>query len=317
VKRLGRDSFHYAFDAALTPALEVDPGELFWVETQDAHRGTVTDASVVYASLEEVVDRLGGANPVTGPIAVRGATAGDCLVVSIEQIVAAPRRRVGYTCTTARVEPSLEPETVICRVVGDDVVLPTAVADVRLPLQPMVGTLGVAPAGEPRASFDQGRDILGNVDLPALKAGAEVVLRAHVAGGLLSLGDAHLAQGDAEIHRAAIEAEADVCLSVDLASAEEVGFVRLPQLNTKESMGSIATGPGHLEELVRAAYDDLAQRLAECYGVRLADAYRLLGSAGRITVGQVVPPLSSVLASIPTSLLTRSWEEGYGRGSEG
>jgi amidase len=303
VKRLGRASFHYAFDPALTPALEVDAGESFWVETHDAHRGTVTDESVVYGSLDEVLERLGGANPVTGPIAVRGASPGDCLIVSIEQIVAAPRRRAGYTCTTPRVEPSLVPETVICRIAGDEVVLPTAAGEARLPLQPMIGTLGVAPADEPRPSFDQGPDILGNVDLPALKAGAQVVVRAQVEGGLLFLGDAHLAQGDAEIHRAAIEAEADVQLVLELASPEEVGYVELPQLNTAESWGSIAPGPGHLEDLVRAAYDDLAQRLVKRLRVGLADAYRLLGAAGRITVGQVVPPLSSVLASIPTKLL--------------
>jgi amidase len=316
VKRLGRESFQYAFDPALAPALEVEPGESFWVETHDAHRGTVTDESVVYSSLDEVLERLGGANPVTGPIAVRGASPGDCLIVSIEQIVAAPRRRAGYTCTTPRVEPSLTPETVICRIAGDEVVLPTAAGDVRLPLQPMIGTLGVAPAGEPRSSFEQGRDILGNVDLPALTAGARVVVRAQVAGGLLSLGDAHLAQGDAEIHRAAIEAEADVRLVVELASPEEVGYVELPQLDTEESWGCIAPGPGHLEELVRAAYDDLAQRLVARLGVGRADAYRLLGSAGRITVGQVVPPLSSVLAWIPIKLLS-AFELGRSNGRSG
>lgn len=303
MKRLGRESFHYAFDRAHAPALEVDPGEPFWVETHDAHRGTVTDESVVYSSLEEVVERLGGANPVTGPIALRGASPGDCLVVSIEEIVAAPRRRAGYTCTTPRVEPSLTPETVICQIAGDDVVLPTAAGEARLPLQSMIGTLGVAPAGEPRPSFEQGRDILGNVDIPALKAGAQVVMRAQVEGGLLSLGDAHLAQGDAEIHRAAIEAEADVRLVLEVAAPEEIGYVELPQLNTEDSWGSIAPGPGHLEELVRVAYDDLAQRLVGRLGFRRADAYRLLGAAGRITVGQVVPPLFSVLASVPTKVL--------------
>lgn len=303
MRRLTRGSFHYAFDRALAPALEVDPGETFWVETHDAHRGTVTDESVVYGSLEEVVERLGGANPVTGPIALRGASPGDCLVVSIEEIVAAPRRRAGYTCTTPRVEPSLTPETVICKIAGDEVVLPTAAGEARVPLQPMIGTLGVAPAGEPRPSFEQGQDILGNVDLPALKAGARVVVQAQVEGGFLSLGDAHLAQGDAEIHRAAIEAEADVRLVLEVAAPEEIGFVELPQLNTEDSWGSIAPGPGHLEELVRAAYDDLAQRLVTRLGLRRSDAYRLLGAGGRITVGQVVPPLFSVLASVPTKIL--------------
>lgn len=303
MKRLARESFHYAFDAALPPALEVDPGESFWVETQDAHRGTITDASVVYSSLEDVFARLGGANPVTGPIAVRGARPGDCLLVSIEEIVPAPRRSAGYTCTTARVHPDLVPETVVCRLDGEEVILPTALGEVRLPLSPMIGTLGVAPAGAPRPSFGQGADILGNVDLPALTTGATVVLQAHVEGGLLFVGDAHLAQGDAEIHRAAIEAEADVRLSVSVLPPDEAGFAGLPQLNRPGSWGSVAAGSEHLEDLVRAAYDDLARRLVRGCGLSLADAYRVLGSAGRVLVGQVVPPLASVLVSLPTGLL--------------
>lgn len=304
MKRLSRESAHYAFDPALPPALVVEPGESCWVELNDAHRGTITDERVVYASLEEVLAALGGANPVTGPVAVRGARPGDCLLVTIEEIVPAPRRAEGYTCTTPTLHPELEPETVICPIVGEEVLLRTAAGPVRLPLAPMIGTLGVAPAGEARPSFQQGRDILGNVDLPTLAAGATVVLRAQVEGGLLFLGDAHLAQGDAEIHRAAIEAEADVRLSVEVASEQVVGFVGLPQLNTGDRLGSVAPGPGHLEDLVRAGYDDLAARLRLRYGLGLADAYRLLGAAGRVTVGQVVPPLASVLVSLPRALLS-------------
>lgn len=299
MKRLGRESAHYAFDAALPPALEVDAGESFWVETHDAHRATVLDESVVYASLDDVLERLGGANPVTGPVAVRGVEPGDCLIVMIEEVVPAPRRGLGYTCTTPTLEPRLAPETVMCAIDGEEVVLPTARGDVRLPLRPMVGTFAVAPAGQAVTSFLQRRDILGNVDLPALTRGSRVVLRAQVRGGLLFLGDAHLAQGEGEIHRAAIEAEADVRLSVDVASPEDAGFVELPQINGEHFWGSAAPGPGHLEDLVRAAYDDLARRL-EARGLRFADAYRLLGSVGRLAVGQVVPPLVSVLASIPT-----------------
>jgi amidase len=302
VKRLSRDSAHYAFDASLPPALEVDPGESFWVETHDAHQGTITDESVVYSSLDDVYARLGGANPVTGPIAVRGASPGGCLVVSIEEIVPAARTARGYTCTTAMVHPSLAPETVICPIDGGDVVLRTARGAVRLPLRPMLGTIGIAPADGPRPSFQQGPDILGNVDLPALRPGARLVLRAQVEGGLLFLGDAHLAQGDAEINRAAIESEADVRLRVEVASPAEVDFVSLPQLDTEDAIGSVAPGPGHLEELVRGAYDDLARRLV-ARGFGLADAYRLLGAAGRVTVRQMVPLLHSALASIPRSCL--------------
>ncbi len=303
MKRVPRDRYGYAFDAALDPVLEVEPDEPFVVETNDAHRGTVTDDGAVYADLEDAVARLGGANPVSGPIALRGARAGDLLAVTIERIDPAPRVGAGYTCTTARVEQSLSPESVICPVDDGALVLPTAAGPVRVPLAPMLGTLGLAPAGEPRPSFGQDRNTLGNLDLPELTAGATVVLRARVDGGLLFAGDAHLAQGDAEINRAAIETEADVLVSMRTLTERDAKFAELPQLNTSTFAGSIATGPGSLDELVRTAYVDLAQRLMRLHGLTLADAYRLLGAAGKLTVGQLVPPLACVLARLDRGLL--------------
>ena len=126
----------------------------------------------------------------------------------------------------------------------------------------------MAPAGEPVKAFLQRDDMLGNVDMPELCAGCTVVLRANVDGGMLSLGDAHLAQGDAEIHRSAIETQADVTLRITNLGADAVAYPGLPQINSAERLGSVAPGPGHLEDLVRAAYDDLAATYAMTTGSR-------------------------------------------------
>ena len=56
------------------------------------------------------------------------------------------------------------------------------------------------------------------------------------------------------------------------------------------------------DQHVRRAYDDLAQRLV-ARGLGLGDAYRLLGAAGRVTIGQVVPPLYSARALIARAYL--------------
>ncbi len=167
-----------------------------------------------------------------------------------------------------------------------------------VPYRPFVGTLGVAPADGPMMSFRQSAEVLGNVDLPEVTTGATVVIRANVAGALVSLGDAHLAQGDAEIHRSAIETHADVELSITRHPPEDVSYAGLPQVNTPAELGSVAPGPGHLEDLVRAAYDDLAARLEAGYGFSLPDAYRLLGAVGTVRIGQVVPPVYSAMAKI-------------------
>ncbi len=272
-------------------------GERIVVETEDAHSGTITGADVVYADLADVMARIGGANPVTGPIAVRGVRAGDVIEIAIHHVEGAPVAGYGYMCTTATLHSSLAAETTICHRQGEGVAIPMSSRNaVVVPYRPFVGTLGVAPATGKIESFSQRADILGNVDLPDLRAGCRVVLRCNVDEALLSLGDAHLAQGDAEIHRSAIETQADVTLEVLKLDGSSYG--NLPQINTAGELGSVAPGPGHLEDLVRAAYDDLALRLVTSFGFTLAEAYRLLGAAGTVRIGQVVPPVYSAMAKI-------------------
>lgn len=278
-------------------------GETIAVETQDAHGGSITSADTVYRNLDDVFERLGGANPVTGPIAVRDAMPGDYLEIEVHHVEGAPVRGFGHMTTTPTLHPDLEPTTTICHREGDEVVIPTLRGAIKVPYLPFVGTMGVAPAGDPVPSFGQRPDILGNVDLPELTDGVTVVLQVNVPGGLLSLGDAHLVQGDAEIHRSAVETQADVELTIRRKAAGEADFVNLPQFNNNEFIGSVAPGPGHLEDLVRAAYDDLALRLERFHGLSKGDSFRLLGVVGKVRIGQVVPPVYSALAKIERKYL--------------
>lgn len=284
-------------------------GEVFVVETEDAHSGTITGADVVYRTLEDVLERIGGVNPVTGPIWVEGIRAGDCIAIEIYSVEGAPVSGFGYMTTTPTLHPDFRPETVICHRRGDQVEIPAARGSVLIPYRPFVGTLGVAPAAGSIESFRQGSDIMGNVDLPEVTTGATVVIRANVDGALVSLGDAHLAQGDAEIHRSAIETHADVELSIQKRSLEESAYSGLPQINTATEFGSVAPGPGHLEDLVRAAYDDLAARINRANGFTLPEAYRLLGAVGTVRIGQVVPPVYSAMAKIERRFVEESEQQ--------
>ena len=90
----------------------------------------------------------------------------------------------------------------------------------------------------------------------------------------------------------------DVTLRITNLGADAMAYPGLPQINTPETLGSVAPGPGHLEDLVRAAYDDLAARMRDDYGFTLPEAYRLLGAVGTVRIGQVVPPVYSAIAKI-------------------
>lgn len=306
--RLRRDQIHLYFDANEEPQIRVPSGARLVVETEDAHMGSIRTESDVYQTLAEVFEKLGGANPVTGPIYVEGVEPGDCVALTFQDIVPGPVQGQGYTVLTPglgglvsnyTVQPSLKPRTVICPIRDGTVHFPTTKGTIEIPTRPFLGTIGVAPGGERRLSYLQGAEFLGNTDLPLNGIGATVVMRANVPGGLVSFGDAHAAQGDGEISGAAIECQADVTVLIERIPKTEAHYAGLPQVNTPESIGSIAAFTGvHLGDVVRAAYVDIVNRLVQFHGFELEEAYLLACQTAKVTVGQVVDPLYCAAVTI-------------------
>lgn len=304
------------FDPRAEPVAEVAPGERIVVETADSLCGLIKREAPAGFAIDDVVDRLGGACPVTGPLYLAGAEPGGVLEVHIERVTASPPSGRGWTGLFAgfgaltheaySLQEPLDPVSTLVDYDGDEARLglgPGRVA--RLPVRPFLGTVGVAPKRERRMSFSQSPEYLGDVDLPGVTGGAVIVLPVHAPGALLSLGDAHAAQGDGEITGAAIEIEAEAELWCVPRDREDAGFVGLPQLNTASFLGSIAGLQGNaLTDCARAAYRDLALRLIRHHGVPVREAYLLLGQAGTLRVGNMIDPFYSVLAAIDRRFLT-------------
>ncbi len=310
MRRIGRDRTTLFFDPAAEPAAVVGPGEHVVLETADSLCGLVKREAPQGFHIDDVVDRLGGACPVTGPLHVEGAEPGMALEVQIHRVAAVPVTGEAWTGVfqgfgalshdAFGLQQPLEPET---RLVTYDERFAYLTREhgrpVAIPVRPFLGTVGVAPRWERRMSFSQSPEYLGDVDLPDMAAGATLVLPVHVPGALLSVGDAHAAQGDGEITGAAIEIEADVELSCRPLGADEAGLVRLPQLNTTQWIGSIAGFQGNdVTDCVRAAYVDLVKRLVRDYSFTTGEAYQLLGQVGRLRVGNMIDPYYSAIASV-------------------
>lgn len=79
--------------------------------------------------------------------------------------------------------------------------------DIKVPLEPFMGIMGVAPAREvaERVGSRAPGSFGGNIDLRELTAGARMFVPIHVDGAFYFTGDAHAAQGDGEITGPAIE----------------------------------------------------------------------------------------------------------------
>jgi amidase len=309
-RRVARNNTQLFFGHAIEPVATISPGERVVVETADSLCGIVKSEADTFSHFDEVMDRLGSACPVTGPLYVEGAEAGSCVAITVHDIEPAPTTGTGWTAVIPglgalvhdqgyTLQPPIKPRTTICKVHGGLVTMAVDDKEVAIPARPFVGTMGVAPSMERRISFSQSHEYLGDVDIPQLGPRATLVLRSYVDGALVSLGDVHAAQGDAEITGAAIEVEADVELSIEVLDPEEAEFVRLPILETDEWIGAIAGFQGvHLADCVRAAFVDLVRRLVRFHGFSEAGAYQLLGQVGRVQVGNMIDPFYSALAYV-------------------
>lgn len=313
-RRFGRDRTTLFFDPRAEPIAELADGETVVVETADSICGLWRRMPPEGLHIDEIVERLGGACPLTGPFAVAGARPGDVLEVEIHRVDPDPSEGIGWNGVfhgfgALSTDVYGLQETVGSEVhevpYRDGVAYPTFGGKTRaVPMRPFLGTVGVAPPRERRMSFSQGPEYLGDVDQPGVAAGATLVLPVHVGGALLSLGDAHGAQGDGEITGVAIEIEAEAEVTVRVRDRDQARFVALPQLNTPDSIGSIAGFHGvSLDDCARAAYTDLARRLVRFHGFTTLEAYRLLGQVGRLQVGNMIDPFYSVVASVPREYL--------------
>jgi acetamidase/formamidase len=277
--------------------------------SEDCFGGAVRDVT----DLPSQVCQYPRLNPVSGPFAVTGARPGDTVALHLVSIT--PARDCGFsstfphfgaltsTHTTPTLQPPLE-ERVWRYVIDRDAGTVRYTASrseytVDLPLDPMLGTVGVAPAaGEVRMTIVP--DVHGgNLDTPQLRAGATLYLPVNVPGALFAIGDAHARQGHGEASGVAVEIAAYTVLVVDVI--KEV-VTPLPRLETDTHLLSIGSARP-LEDAYRISQHDLVGWAAELTGLELLDAYQLVAQAGQAPVGNVCDPNFTMLAAIHKAYL--------------
>ena len=99
-----------------------------------------------------------------------------------------------------------------------------------MPLAPMLGTVGVAPALREVRTTLVPDYFGGNMDTPELRAGTTVYLGVNVDGALFSVGDGHYRQGEGETCGTALEGAMNVTIVVDLIKG---GAPAWPRLETR------------------------------------------------------------------------------------
>src|SRR5262252_7622875 len=300
--------YYTTYSFAHPPALRIKPGDRVVTKTIDAS-GTDWNGKTVSP----------GPNPQIGPFYVEGAEPGDMLVVSIERLET--NRATAYS-SSLLAPYTVDPAAIASRVDRDarrvtwtiDKAHGVARLDqpdvqpggFELPLKPMLGCIGTAPARKEAISTTVPGPFGGNMDYASMGAGVSLMLPVNEPGALLFMGDGHARQGEGEVAGTGLETSLDVEFRVDLVKKKAIGWPRIETDTFVMTLGSARP----LIEAFQHATTELQRWLMADYGLTERGAQTLLGQAAEYEIANVVDPNFTVVAKIRKALLPRRSSPG-------
>jgi acetamidase/formamidase len=270
---LERRTVQGRFDRDLEPVLTVDPGES--IRFQALNAGWRWDPEREHFERDHKVD---GGHALCGPIEVRGARAGQTLVVGIDEVTP---RNWGVTWADGETFPwRLEGETW------------RSERGRLVESAPFLGVIGMPPPELGRQSTTPPRRWGGNIDCKELVAGTTLYLPIPADGALLMAGDGHGAQGDGEVSGTAIECPLErATLTLDVEDRD----LRSPIARTADSW--LAFGfDEDLDTAAEQATETMLDLLERELGASRKEALALASVAVDLRVTQVVNQVKGVHA---------------------
>lgn len=348
---------HNRWHPDIEPVAEVEPGQVVGLETRDAFDGFISPATTA-ADLQNA--NLGVVHPLTGPVYVKGAQPGDILEVTLVEVEPQP---FGFTVQVPGfgfLRNDFTEPYIVRWTIENGFATSDDLPGVRIPGAPFMGVIGLAPSHELLQQINQreaelaerGGVVLlpeatdavpadmgiastamrtiaphetgGNLDIKQLTKGTTVRFPVFTPGGLLSVGDAHFAQGDGEACGTAVEMGATCYCSFNILKGlaaqhniREVQFYREDYYTSPEmaapkrffaTTGQSYTrdGVAHSEDTTLAARNallNMIDHLVSERGYTRQQAYAICSVAVDLKVSELVDvPNFVVSAFLPLDI---------------
>jgi acetamidase/formamidase len=300
VRQIVPDTFWNTLDHRHPVVARIKPGDIVITKTLDAG-----------ARDQNNVQRAQPSNPMVGPIYIEGAEPGDAIAITFRKI--RPNRgtawsayRLGYFSLTGSAIERLYPN-----VYKPDFVRPgrsdlliwdvdtvrgtvklrepvSATHRLEFPMEPMLGVVGVAPAGDFAPTSAPSREYGGNMDFNEIREGTTLLLPVFHPGALLFLADGHALMADGEPTGTGLETSMDVEFSVDVRKKAQLDWPRLITRDYIISIGSQAEFISTLDRAIQLATSDMVRWLTQEYGMEPWAAHMLIGAKGEYEVVTVM-----------------------------
>ncbi len=278
------DTSVYTFDKNNAPVCTAEVGEVLKFVPMDCFSNKLVSEDMQIADV--LASGFDVANPAAGPVYIEGAEPGDVLVVDILDIKVADEGTVG----------TMEG----CGPLSDDmdlrvkkVKITDGVADfngVKFPIDPMIGVIGTAPAGEGIMCGSPGLHG-GNMDSKIIKKGAKVYFPVHVPGALLQMGDLHATMGDAELCGTGIEIPGQIIVKTSLIKNFELN---MPVTETATHWWVNGCAMDY-DEALKVTSEELCRLLMNITGWDKTDTYMYMSIQSDVQINQACKPCSLFL----------------------
>ena len=278
----------------------IKPGDIVNTKTPDSHGRD-----------ERGVQIAQPVNPMVGPIHIEGAEPGDAISVTFRRVRPSRATAWGFyrlhlsaqaTSAIERLYPNIYKEGVVRPGRADlipwdiDTVRNTitlrepksAVHKMSFPMEPMIGTIGVAPAGDFAPQSIPSREYGGNMDFNEIREGSTVWLPVFHPGALLFIADGHALMADGEPTGAGLETSMNVEFSVQLHKGARLTMPRVVTNDYIISVGSQAEFISSTDRGIQLATSDMVRWLTEEYKMEPWAAHVLIGAKGEYEVVTVM-----------------------------
>jgi acetamidase/formamidase len=278
----------------------------------DGH--TVVTTTIDAAGYDERRQQVSApGNPQTGPFFIDGAELGDTLAVQIERLT--PNRTCGWCGRSlaanvvdpgyVRELPAVKPGElaewhVDARAGTATLVAPaTTLGKLSLPISPMLGCFGVAPAGGQAISCATSGPYGGNMDYRGFVAGVTAYFPVFAPGALFFLGDGHALQGDGEIVGSGIEISFEAQFTVRLLKKKQIFWPRGENDQFIFTVGNARP----LDQALQHATTEMLRWLQSDYGLDPMGASILMGQMVEYDLGNVFDPAYTMVCKMRKSIL--------------
>lgn len=281
----------YAFDKNEKPVKSVPIGEPITIETYDCFTNQIqSESDLTTINWEKI-------NPATGPIFIEGAAQGDILKVVINKLDVGPQ---GTMVTGEGIgvlgDEFTDFDVKIIPIKNDKAIFDEKM---EIPLNKMIGVIGVAPEGDPIGCGTPGAHG-GNMDTLLVEEGATLYFPVFNEGALFATGDFHAAMGDGEVSGSGIEVPGEVTITFDVIKGQQITY---PFLENDDSITVLVTAET-LDEATKIAIREMIDIIQPHTNLTLSHLTMLMSAVGQTEISQVVNPLVTARFSVPKSVFT-------------